>query len=76
MWHTEDVVYKGITYTFMAKISDEPSEFGIDEGKVFKLSIVRKGEDEEIVVYDRGWEVYPEDNDVEEVIDVVLGRVS
>lgn len=44
-------------FRFSAKVFSEGSEFGIDNGRVSKLSI-REG-DKEIVLYDRGWEVWP-----------------
>lgn len=72
LWLNGEILHKGITYHYIARVADEPTEVGIDCGRVFKLSVVRDGEDEEIIVYERGWDVYPEDPEVEEVIDEIL----
>jgi hypothetical protein len=47
----------GTTYTFYAKIFDEGSEYGINQGKISKLEIRLGGET--IVNYDRGWDIRP-----------------
>lgn len=51
-------------YKFSAKIFDEGSEFGINEGRVSKLCIADE-KDECIVNYDRGWDIEPEEKDME-----------
>jgi len=45
-------------YAFTAKHFDERSEFGIDGGRVSKLSI-STGNQGTIVNYDRGWDIRP-----------------
>lgn len=47
-------------YKFSAKIFDEGSEFGINEGRVSKLTIIDEN-DNCIVNYDRGWDIKPEE---------------
>lgn len=44
--------------TFEAKLYDEPSIFGIDKGRVSKLTIYNQCGDW-IVNYDRGWDISP-----------------
>lgn len=46
-------------YTFCAKHFDEPSEFGINNGRTSKLSIQDKNTKKYIVNYDRGWDIKP-----------------
>lgn len=46
---------------FWVKSYDEGSEYGIDEGRISKLTIKINGET--VVNYDRGWDVYPDEND-------------
>lgn len=48
-------------YQFQAKLFDEPSEYGIDEGRVSKLCIVDtlRPMGETFVSYDRGWDIKP-----------------
>lgn len=51
-------------YTFSAKLFDEGSVYGINEGRVSKLSICKKdlGWLEGCILnYDRGWDVKPKD---------------
>lgn len=45
-------------FHFNAKLFDEPSEWGINDGRVSKLSIWEDGE-EAIVNFDRGWDIEP-----------------
>ncbi len=65
-------------YPFQVKVTDEDSEWGIDNGRIIKLFITEKpdGEnkgDEEIVSYERGWDKYPENNaEHEELIDALV----
>lgn len=57
-------------YTFQAKLFDVGSEYGIDEGRVSKLSIWDQKVREEksdflascIINYDRGWDIKPNKN--------------
>jgi len=47
-------------YFFEAKLFDEPSKFGIDNGRISKLTMwYMPGED--MVNYDRGWDIEPTD---------------
>lgn len=45
-------------YYFEAKLFDEPSDFGINDGRVSKLTIQTKA-NTIIVNYDRGWDIEP-----------------
>ena len=45
---------------FEAKVCDVASEYGADNGRVIKLVIYNANPDRELVVYDRGWELYPD----------------
>lgn len=56
---------------FEAKVCDNRSEFGIDEGRVIKLVIYRNKPDKAIAVYERGWAKYPKPED-EEILDSLL----
>ena len=46
---------------YWAKVYDEGSEFGIDEGRISKLTIKIDGKT--VVNYDRGWDIEPDEND-------------
>lgn len=57
-------------YWFQAKVFDEPSEFGINDGRVSKLSVRKDGE--EIMNYDRGWDIKPKTDTERELLDTIL----
>ncbi|MDF2700916.1 MAG: hypothetical protein K0Q49_2480 [Haloplasmataceae bacterium] len=61
-------------YAFESKLFDEGSDFGINGGRVSKLTIW-KGEkftwDNVVVNYDRGWDIEPED-DYKKLFDAVI----
>lgn len=46
---------------YWAKVYDEGSIYGIDEGRICKLQIKIDGQT--VVSYDRGWEIEPDEND-------------
>ena len=52
MWNKGKLTYKGQKVDYLAKVSDEPSQDGIDRGRVYNLDI-SIGE-ETIVSYDMG----------------------
>lgn len=52
----------GDKYKYWVKHYEDPSEtFGIDGGKISKLTIRKVGESRDIVNYDRGWDIEPSD---------------
>lgn len=63
MWSkgTTDIQFddKTITCTWSVKHFEEPSEYGIDNGRISKLTI--KVGNKDIVNYDRGWDIKPTD---------------
>lgn len=65
-------------YPFQVKVTEEDSTWGIDNGRIIKLFINEKPEgetkgDKEIVAYERGWSIYPENNPGhEDLIDAMV----
>ena len=50
-------------FKYWVKHYAEPSEdYGIDGGRISKLTIRRLGSDRDIVNYDRGWDIEPTDD--------------
>lgn len=49
----------GETYVFQAKHYDEPSQFGIEGGRISKLCVRRDGVAKDVIAYERGWLVEP-----------------
>ena len=58
-WVIGTLEHRGKTYNFQAKIFAEPSSFGINDGRISKLSILNGKKwrsDTEIFNYDRGYD--------------------
>jgi hypothetical protein len=53
---------------FWAKVYDEGSEYGIDEGRISKLTVKIDGVT--VINYDRGWDIKPDEDD--EVAQIAL----
>ena len=49
----------GEHYVFQAKHYDEPSQFGIEGGRISKLCVRRDGVAKDVIAYERGWLVEP-----------------
>ena len=49
----------GGKYKYWVKHFEEGSQYGIDGGKVSKLTIRKVGEARDLCNYDRGWDIEP-----------------
>lgn len=74
MWTKGQLDYQSQTVDYIAKVSDQSSEVGIDEGRVFKLDI--EVADRTIASYDRGWDIYPETESEEDILEAVLTALT
>ena len=70
MWKEGSLKVENSVFHFWAKCFDEPSEFGIDGGKVSKLMLKRNGE--VAYNYDRGLDAAPADEDTEIALAIIL----
>ena len=70
MWTRGQINYHGQIVDYIAKVSDQPSDVGIDLGCVFKLEVVVA--EKTIISYDRGWDIYPESDEQEAILEAVL----
>lgn len=70
MWKDGEFDYQGSTITYVAKVYDVTSEFGIDNGRVVKLDL--RNSDHLVADYDRGWETYPESEQDEDILEKFL----
>ena len=61
LWHEGDLQVGKTSYHYWAKVYDEGSEWGINEGRISKLTIKIDGKT--VVSYDRGWDIEPDEND-------------
>lgn len=68
----------GSKYKYWVKHYEEPSEtFGIDGGKISKLTIRKLNEGRDVLNYDRGWDVHcPDDYEVRAVYAVILEKYN
>lgn len=61
-----------ITVHYTIKVFDEPSEFGINHGKISKLELRQDGEI--VANYDRGWDIYPDTKEAKLALCILLNR--
>ena len=65
----------GGKYKYWVKLFKEGSKFGIDGGKVSKLTIRKVGETRDLCSYDRGWDIEPAD-EVKAVCAIILRKYN
>jgi hypothetical protein len=70
MWKEGALKVGGSWFHYWIKVYDEPSQFGIDNGRISKLMLKRKGE--VVCNYDRGWDIHPVDEDTEAALQILL----
>lgn len=58
-------------YKFEIKHFDEPSIYGINEGRISKLFVRRESDRTVVANFDRGWDVEPETDDAKEIVDTL-----
>lgn len=76
LWKEAELTYKGKTYEANFKQYEEGSEFGIDGGRISKLTLIRKGKNKRVKVaaFDRGWDLEATDEEAKAVLEVLLGN--
>ena len=70
MWKEGSVRVNGCIFHYWIKQWDEYSKFGIEGGRISKLTIKRNGV--EVVNYDRGWDIKPSDPDAQLAMEIIL----
>jgi hypothetical protein len=70
MWKKEIIVINGSEIYFSMKVFENGSSYGIDEGRISKLSCRREGK--EVINYDRGWDIRPKENIDKEALEEIL----
>ncbi|MFS2315891.1 hypothetical protein QUC22_06075 [Dehalococcoides mccartyi] len=66
----------GSKYNYWVKHYEEGSQYGIDGGKVSKLTIRKLDESRDLVNYDRGWDVEPNTDEVNAVYAIILKKYN
>lgn len=56
-------------YSFQAKVFDIGSKYGIDGGRISKLSIIHQGE--QVVMYDREWDRKPKTREAKRALEAI-----
>lgn len=70
MWTRGQIHYHRQIVDYIAKVSDQPSDVGIDLECVFKLEV--DVAEKTIISYDRGWDIYPESDEQEAILQAIL----
>ena len=65
----------GNQYKYWVKHFEEVSEYGIDGGRVSKLTIRKVGESCDLCNYDRGWDIKPT-GEVKKVYTIILEKYN
>ena len=63
---------KYMTVHYVVKVYDEPSKFGINNGKISKLQLKQNGEI--VANYDRGWDIHPATKEAEIALCTLLNQ--
>lgn len=74
MWTNGAIKIDDTSVAFCIKYFEEPSEFGIDEGRISKLELRVKGKI--VANYDRGWDIKPANETVEKELQYVLATYN
>lgn len=78
MWEEGTFIIDGVIFKYEAKVFEESSQFGINDGRVSKLQIVKYTRDNPwtwentVINYDRGWDIEPRDEVAERALKYVL----
>ena len=60
------------TFIYSMKRFDEPSEYGIDGGRISKLSLRDKDSGQFVVNYDRGWDIKPDTKEADTALKILM----
>ncbi len=71
-WKDGRLQIQGGVFHFWIKFYDESSGFGINGGRISKLTIKNERNGKEVVNYDRGWDIEPSTKSAQAALDWVL----
>jgi hypothetical protein len=78
MW-SEGIIASPTTggkYKYWVKHFEEGSEYGIDGGKISKLTIRKVGESKDLYNFDRGMDVDCANDEVRTVLNIILAKYN
>lgn len=70
MWRQGNIKIGNSIIQYFIKQYEEGSQYGINNGRISKLTLKRDGET--IANYDRGWDITPIDSDAEIALAIIL----
>lgn len=70
MWKKVGIRVNGTEYIACMKRYDEGSEYGIEGGRISKLQV--KEGDKTVINYDRGWDIKPQTEEQQDVLETIL----
>ena len=70
MWRQGNIKIGNTIIQYFIKQYEEGSKYGINNGRISKLTLKRDGET--IANYDRGWDITPIDSDAEIALAIIL----
>jgi hypothetical protein len=78
MWHEGIIAIPatGAKYKYWAKVYDEGSEYGIDEGRISKLTVRKLDGTKDLYNYDRGLDVDCANDEVRTVLNILLTKYA
>nr|DAU21801.1 MAG TPA: hypothetical protein [Caudoviricetes sp.] len=71
MWEHGTLKVEDQVIGYGMKIFEEPSDFGINNGRISKLTLVNNN-NEVIANYDRGWDIMPTTKVANEALEMIL----
>ena len=70
MWKEGSIRVGSSIFHYWMKQFDEGSQYGIEGGRISKLTLKRDGKI--VVNYDRGWDIHPEDPETQLAMEILL----
>ena len=70
MWSEGSIKIGSDIFHYWVKHSEEASVYGIDEGRISKLTLKRNAE--MVCNYDRGWDIEPDDENTAAVLAILM----
>ena len=74
MWKEGTIIVNGVICHYCLKRFEECSEYGIDDGRISKLTI--KADGKITCNYDRGWDIEPTDKITEQAFAILMHRYN
>ena len=70
MWKEGSIRVGSSIFHYWMKQFDEGSQYGIEGGRISKLTLKRDGKI--VVNYDRGWDLHPKDHETQLAMEILL----